>query len=90
MLNMHVNAMMTLRTEFPELSPKMFLASAAYSLGLDIPQISELTGSSNEATRKALQRSKAALGLGSLASLRGVFLMRAMFTVLNRCGGVSQ
>ncbi len=79
------NAMMALKTEFPELTAKQFIASATYALTGNVNQICAITGASAEATKKQLQRSREALELESLESLRSVFLMRTLFTVLDRC-----
>ncbi|MCF1165451.1 hypothetical protein [Yersinia pseudotuberculosis] len=84
------NAMMALKIEFPELTVKQFVACTAYALTGNINQICAITGASAEATKKQLQRSKEALELETLESLRSVFLMRTLFTVLGRCGDISQ
>lgn len=85
MLNMHVNAMVMLKQTFPELTPKQFVACTAYALAGNIHHICAITGASVDATKKQLQRSREALELESLESLRSVFLMRTLFTVLDRC-----
>lgn len=82
-LNMRkASAMMTLKQFFPELTEKQFIASAAYAMGLSLSNISAMNGCSFETTKKQLQRSKAALNLDTLETMRGVFVMRTLWSLL--------
>ncbi|HHH2006446.1 TPA: hypothetical protein ACPZF7_004217 [Yersinia enterocolitica] len=81
----NANAMVMLKQSFPELTAKQFVTSAAYALTGNISQICAITGVSVDASKKQLQRSREALELETLESLRSVFLMRTLFTVLDRC-----
>lgn len=67
-----------LRSLFPELSESQFRVAALYALGTGNQETARICGISEGAVKSALVRSRDALGLEELASLRTLFNCRML------------
>lgn len=67
-----------LRSLFPELSESQYRVAALYALGSSNQEAAIICGISESAVKKLLSRSRDALGLEELTSLRVLFNCRMM------------
>lgn len=72
----HVRGLAQMKGLFPELTEKQFMLTMRWALGADLVDLSMDNDSSVEAVKKTLQRSKAALGVERLETVRSLFLSR--------------
>lgn len=80
------NGLAKLKSLFPELTEKQFLLTLRWVLGADLVDLSIDNESSIDGVKKVLQRSKIALGVERLDSVRPLFLSRVtvgLFMVMN-------
>jgi DNA-binding NarL/FixJ family response regulator len=74
-----------LRSLFPELTESQFRVAALYALGTSNSDTAGICGISEIAVKAALSRSRDALGLEELASLRPLFncrMLAGLYTII--------
>lgn len=74
----HLCGLIQIKSLFPELTEKQFIVTFYWAIGTELFDIAREQSCSVEAVKKTLQRSKGALGVERLESVRSVFLCRIM------------
>lgn len=65
-----------MRVLFPELTDKQFRLAFMWAWGMDLASLAETNESSIDAVKKNLQRSRSAMGLEHVETMRSTILMR--------------
>lgn len=80
-----IDNLLQIRDLFPELTEKQFKVCFMWAWGMEPLAVAELNDSTLEATKKSLQRSRQALGLGSLDTMRNTILLRVVVGMRKEC-----
>ncbi|ENG8827706.1 sigma-70 family RNA polymerase sigma factor [Salmonella enterica] len=76
----HLNRLAQIKGLFPELTEKQFRLTMNWAMGMTLEDIASEFGSTAEAVKKTLQRSKSRIGADRLDTLRSIFLCRVLLS----------
>ncbi|HFF9119502.1 TPA: hypothetical protein ACGFAU_004539 [Yersinia enterocolitica] len=71
-----LDSLIQMRVLFPELTDKQFKLSFMWAWGMDLTSLAETNESSVDAVKKNLQRSRTAMGLEHVDTMRSTILLR--------------
>lgn len=80
-----IDNLLQIRDLFPELTEKQFKIAFMWAWGMKPDAVAVANESTLEATKKSLQRSRQALKLGSLESMRNTILLRVVVGMVKEC-----